>query len=194
MPTHRAFICHNKANKDVAREIGLFLVSEGIDVWFDEWKIEYGESVPEKISEGLLFTTHLLLFWSKDAEKSEWVKRELNSTLSRVLHSKNVKIIPILLDNTPIPQIISDLKYYRYKGGNETDRDELIKMITGTSPSSNYIKAIIKKYRELIGDDENPSYCPRCGEKKFNYDQDTDSWGEVYHYIDCGACGWHYEF
>ena len=34
-------------------KIGLFLVAESVDVWFDEWDIGLGDSIPEKIEEGI---------------------------------------------------------------------------------------------------------------------------------------------
>jgi len=33
------FVSYNKGDKDVAREIALFLTSENINVWFDEWEL-----------------------------------------------------------------------------------------------------------------------------------------------------------
>lgn len=41
------FISHNSKDKETAREIGLFLTSEDVNVWFDEWEISYGASIPD---------------------------------------------------------------------------------------------------------------------------------------------------
>ena len=38
-PVTSVFISHNKLDKDVARELSLFIISENINVWFDEWEI-----------------------------------------------------------------------------------------------------------------------------------------------------------
>ena len=42
----RCFLSHNMANKQVARSVGAHLTLSGIDVWFDEWEILAGDSIP----------------------------------------------------------------------------------------------------------------------------------------------------
>lgn len=70
------FISYNKADKDVAREIALFLAAENINVWFDEWEIPAGDSIIEQIDTELRGCTHFIILWSKNASKSNWVRRE----------------------------------------------------------------------------------------------------------------------
>ena len=55
------FISHTGTDKDIAREIGLFLTSENINVWFDEWGIRIGESITEEINNGLAVCTHFII-------------------------------------------------------------------------------------------------------------------------------------
>lgn len=69
--TTLVFISHNKADKDVAREIALFLAAENINVWFDEWEISAGDSIIEQISTGLRGCTHFIILWLKNASKSK---------------------------------------------------------------------------------------------------------------------------
>jgi TIR domain-containing protein len=47
------FLSHNRADREVARSIGAHRVLTGIDVWFDEWEIQAGDSIPGKLNEGL---------------------------------------------------------------------------------------------------------------------------------------------
>jgi len=139
-------------------------------VWFDEWKITHGESISENVNIGLETCTHFLLLWSKEASESHWVERERNSILHRMLSSKNkdIKIIPIILDDTPLPTIIDDFLGIKYIDGSENDRYNVIKAVTGESPSRNLIAVIVKKYNELIfnnesGDVFSINACPSCG-------------------------------
>ena len=41
------FLSYNKANVTVARSVGAHLSLAGVEVWFDEWKISAGDSIPE---------------------------------------------------------------------------------------------------------------------------------------------------
>lgn len=177
------FMSHNKKDKRIAREMGLFLTAEDIPVWFDEWIINPGDSIAKSISEGLTKTTHFILLWSKNARASKWVEREMFSVLPSLIEKKSLKVIPVLLDNTPLPKIIRDLKYLKYNAGSEKDRNSLIKSITGKAATQNYIRAVVKKYHEMIsGGDRGLSACPECGNTNLEWDKDE--------YPHCNECGW----
>lgn len=192
------FISHNSNDKATAREIGLFLISEDVNVWFDEWEINYGASIPQSINKGLNDCTHFLLLWSEHAQTSKWVEAELNSIINLQLstRSEHVKIIPLCLDDTPLPRLISHYRYIKYSGGSETDRREIVSAVTDKLPSRNYIKAIVKKYNEVIFDTEaNDPFmlkaCPACGETDLQYQGTLDEeHDEKYYFVMCKACGW----
>ncbi len=188
------FISHNKKDKDIAREIALFLVAENINVWFDEWEISAGDSIIEEIEAGLMRASHFIIIWSKNASSSNWVRKELATILKKAIETKVPKVIPIILDDTSLPSLINDLKYIRYHDGDENDRNEIIKNITGHAPSLNLIKAIVKKYHEVIHDPNDPlgvAVCPKCGSpelKKGMYtDYDRD---ENYYIVECTKCNY----
>jgi hypothetical protein len=190
------FMSHNKADNNIAREISIFLVAEGVSVWFDEWKILAGDSIVEEINTGLANCTHFIILWSVNASKSNWVSRELNSTLANAIDTNSTRVIPILLDNTPLPPLLSDFYYLRYTRDSETDRREIINAVTGHPPSNNLIEAIVKKYKEVIYDSsrEGPFSevaCPECGSTKLEYGNVTDYKGDVEYYITkCQNCDW----
>lgn len=190
------FLSHSSKDKPIVREIALFLTSEGISVWFDEWDISPGESIPEKVSEALANCSHFLLIWSKNAEQSAWVKRELYPTISRMISEQKIKVIPIILDKTALPTILSDIKYIKYSGGTEQDRYCIVKTITGNAASGTYVEAVVKKYREVIYDDESSEplafkACPYCGGTRLDYFSQHD-WehDEMYYFVSCKDCNW----
>lgn len=190
------FIIHNKADKDVAREIALFLVAENINVWFDEWEISAGDSIIEQISTGLHGCTHFIILWSKNALKSNWVRKELQSILSKAIQSGSPRILPIILDETPLPELISDICYVKYRGGLEEDRREIVTAITRYRPSHDFIKAIVKKYHEVIYDPDAKDpfglvACPKCGSDRLKGSMHTDhEHDEIYFILACEECGW----
>jgi hypothetical protein len=146
------FISYNKADKEVARNIGLFLAAETINVWFDEWEISAGDSIIDQINTGLGYYTHFLILWSKNSSTSKWVRRELSSILTKAIESGTPKVIPILLDDTVLPQLLVDQGYVIYHGGNEGDRTTIIESVSGHKPSADFIRTVIKKYHEVIYD------------------------------------------
>lgn len=190
------FISYNKNDKDLAIEIALFLASENINVWFDEWVISAGDSIIEQINKGLENCTHFIIIWSKNASKSNWVRKELQSILIKAIKSKKIKILPIVIDETTVPELISDIRYIKYRGGIERDRWEIIRSITGHKPSLNFIKSIVKKYNELIYDPNAKDTfgivaCPKCGSDRLKGSSNIDYQnGDIYFILACEECGW----
>ena len=191
------FISHNSKDKEIAREIGLFLSAEGISVWFDEWEIDYGESIPEKVDDGLRLCTHFLLIWSKNAADSKWVGSELSAMINSILSDhKGIRIIPICLDDTPLPRLVAHLKYIQHNRGDEKERFEIIKAVTGKSASRSYIQAIVKKFHEVTYDSDSGKIlafraCPNCGSTRLKRSCATDyEHDEEYFFIECNDCGW----
>ncbi len=191
------FISHNKADKNIASEIALFIVAENINVWFDEWEISAGDSIIDKIEDGLSDCSHFILLWSKNASKSNWVRKELKSAIVDAISSGVPKIIPIVLDNTKKPKLINDIHHISYDKGSEKNRTDIIESIKGNLPTINFIKAIVKKYKEVIydfstGDPIGVKYCPECGSDNFeggaSYDESRD---KQYYYIKCRDCDWY---
>lgn len=106
-----AFLSHSSHDKPFIRQLASDLKANGVQVWLDEWSIKVGESIPDKISQGLAESDYFLFAASKNSVESEWVKRELNSALIKEVEKRVVSILPLKLDECKIPDIIKDKKY-----------------------------------------------------------------------------------
>ena len=188
------FLSHNKADAQAAGEIALFIVAENQSVWFDEWEIQAGDSIVEAVNRGLQDCSHFLIVWSKNAAGSNWVRRELASALAVAIARGVPKIIPILLDDTPLPPLLADIRGIVFDAGSEAVRWELVRAIAGRRPSDSFVRAVVRKYKELTRDETQPlgvKACPECGGidlhsySQIDYDHD-----EMYYFIDCRDCGW----
>jgi hypothetical protein len=189
------FISYSSEDKEIASVIATWLAAENISVWFDEWKITLGESITEEIQKALE-CTHFIVLISENTETSKFQKREFQSALASYIKKGTPKILPILLDDSEPPRLLTDIKYWKYEGGTEKDRDEIVRSITGRSPSQSFIRAMVKKYHELVIDDRDNSplpfkACPECGStqltRKSFPDYRGDDWWFV---IECPECGW----
>lgn len=189
-----AFVSHNKADKEPAREIAIFLGAEDINIWFDEWEISAGDSIVEQINSGLRGCTHFLILWSTNAATSNWVRRELQSTLAKAIETGVPRVLPIVLDDTGLPELISDIQYIRWQGGTEEDRAKIVAAITGHGPSTNFLKAVVKKYNELIYDLDAPgpfpyAACPSCGSDRLKGSSSVYR-DDMWFLLRCEECGW----
>jgi hypothetical protein len=104
------FICHRKSDAAAADRLARELARSGHTVWFDEWKIDVGDSIVARIDEGLEGAGYVLLCYSASG-MSKWVNREWQSTLARQLSGHAVKLLPVLLSGGQAPAILIDIKY-----------------------------------------------------------------------------------
>jgi hypothetical protein len=94
------FLCHASEDKDaIVRRFHNFCKSKGINTWFDENEIRWGDRIIEKISYGLASSQFVVVFVSNTALKKHWVREELNAALSLGIQKERF-VLPILLGIT----------------------------------------------------------------------------------------------
>lgn len=136
----KAFLSHTGANKVLVRLVHERLTRE--NAWFDAVDIENGDSIPEKISEGLRGATHFVLFWSKEASNAPWVRAELNSAFMRTMSNK-CKLMIFNLDGTALPELYQQYKYDLF---NKTDLREIADDIANTILSQKDIDVRLSEF------------------------------------------------
>lgn len=129
---HRiAFLSHSSADKPFIRQLAADLTANGIDVWLDEQRIHVGDSIPEKIAQGLAGSDFFLIAISEKSANSIWVQKELNNALVNEVQRRKVHILPLKLDESPMPPIISDKKYADFSKSYRHGLNELIVSLKG---------------------------------------------------------------
>jgi hypothetical protein len=74
--THDVFLSHSSKDKAVVRPLAERLRLDGLKVWFDEWEIKPGDSIPAKVEAGLEHSRVLVLCMSANAFGSDWAQLE----------------------------------------------------------------------------------------------------------------------
>lgn len=105
------FISHRKNDDLEAKRLANELRSANHQVWLDEWNIMLGDSIIERMNEGLEGATYVIVCYSSSGVTSPWMSREWMSALTRQLNGCNIKILPVLLTGGSPPAILADLKY-----------------------------------------------------------------------------------
>ena len=196
---HHVFLSYNKANAAVARAISAHLSLAGLEVWFDEWKIRAGDSIPGRLNDGLQGFDTFVVLWSAQASRSAWVRKELNVAIMQALRDKTsrTRIVPCRLDKTPLPPLIQDLKFVDFskrKGGINSLLSELI--------GDHSRRARLLALQQVLSDldvrwHDNPGIdpiicCPKCGGEDDIEEWDGYSQTHEGHYagLRCLKCSW----
>jgi hypothetical protein len=90
------FICHaSEDKKDFVRPLAELLKQQHIEVWYDEFSLQVGDSLTQKIDEGLAKSRYGIVVLSPNFFNKPWAKRELNGlTLREMVENRNL-VLPI---------------------------------------------------------------------------------------------------
>jgi WD40 repeat protein/GTPase SAR1 family protein len=140
-----AFLSHSSLDKDQVREIAERLRADGVRVWFDEWILKPGDSIPAKIENGLEHSRVLVLFMSAHAFGSDWVRLESGTFRFRDPLNDDRRFIPLRLDSAPIKGSLAQFLYINWAASNR--EAEYSKLLEACSMASTQTAAS----REPVG-------------------------------------------
>lgn len=105
------FLSHSHADKPLARKLAADLRAAGHVVWIDEAQIEIGDSLVEKIREGIDQVDYVAALLSSASVESEWVKRELDLASNREIDERRVVVLPLMVEEVELPGFLKG-KFY----------------------------------------------------------------------------------
>lgn len=105
------FLSHSHADKSFARRLAADLRKAGHAVWIDEAEINIGDSLIEKIREGLDQVDFVAAIITSASAASKWVTRELDIASNREIEENRVVVLPLLLEFVDLPGFLKG-KFY----------------------------------------------------------------------------------
>jgi hypothetical protein len=94
-PQPKVFLSWGWEDRALAEPIANALMAKGIDTWWSEWCINAGDSLRQKIDEGLSDCTHFVVLLTPQSIKKPWVKQEIDAGFALMLSRKKVKFIAL---------------------------------------------------------------------------------------------------
>jgi len=86
------FICHAGEDKeDVVRPMVEAFSEAGVTCWFDEAEVRWGDSITQRVDEGLATSRYVIVVLSPAFMDKNWPQRELNSALNTEASSGQVR-------------------------------------------------------------------------------------------------------
>lgn len=96
----KAFLSYAFEDQQLAERIATALNEKGIDTWWAGWCISAGDSIRQKIDEGLSGCTHFIVLLTPRSIGKPWVQQEMDAGLVRKL-SSGAKFIALRSDLSP---------------------------------------------------------------------------------------------
>jgi hypothetical protein len=87
--TPRIYLAHATEDKTaLAIPLAEKLMANGIDVWLDKWEIGYGDSLVQRMEEGLDDCTHFVVLLTPTSITKKWVRAEIDSGFTNDIDGK----------------------------------------------------------------------------------------------------------
>jgi TIR domain len=148
---HDIFLSHTGSDKDWVRTLGDRLEQEGIEdrldsrrikVFFDEWDVDYGENIVNRLNEGLLRSRYLAAILSPEFLESNWANQEWTHWFMDDPRASN--LIPVLYrDSTldgkrriDLPMPFKTTRFVDFRERTQFERafEQLLRRIRGLRP------------------------------------------------------------
>lgn len=74
-----AFLCYATEDSGIAERIARALITNGINTFWDKWEIRSGESIRQRIEQGLGACTHFMALLTPRSVQKPWVNAEMDA-------------------------------------------------------------------------------------------------------------------
>jgi len=123
------FLSHSHKDKIFVRKLAKDLSIRGVIVWFDEWEMKIGDSLYDKIGNGIVESGKLIVVLSKNSVESDWVKEELYPVLQKQNKQKITLVLPILIEECDIPIFLEHRLYADFTDSYEKGLSSIMNTI-----------------------------------------------------------------
>jgi TIR domain len=111
--SYKLFLSHSSRDKNIARQLAKDLEYLDVRVWFDEWNLEPGDSLHERIGEALEACNFVAVILSPNWHYSKWFTKEMYQALSREDRTRKKVVIPLMLGLDHAPPFLQDRLHLR---------------------------------------------------------------------------------
>ena len=134
VPHPKVYLAHASEDKDRVRPIAKYLMANGVDVWFDEWEIEPGDSLRQKMEEGLGAMTHFVVVLTETSITKPWVAKEIDVGLVQQVGGKS-RFVPLVVDLDPakLSPFLQAMLFLKIDPASEADLKGLVDRLHGVS-------------------------------------------------------------
>lgn len=115
------FLSHNHQDKKFVRRLAQDIESHGIRVWLDEAEMRIGDSLVQKIREGIDSVDYFAVVLSEHSVNAPWVVNELDVAMNYQIQGK-IKILPIILSLVELPSFLVGKLYGNFMNSDDYNK------------------------------------------------------------------------
>lgn len=109
------FLSHNSQDKPFAQRLTEDLRASGVRVWFDTAEIRVGDSLLNKITEGIHDMEYLGVILSPSSAGASWVQFELQIAMTLEVSSRKLRVLPIYYRDCTYPAFLIHKRYVDFR-------------------------------------------------------------------------------
>ncbi len=125
----KIFISHSSSDNESALQIARALRRNGLDVFYDAWSLNPGDSLVDKIQTGVADANVLVVLLSNSSVRSGWVRQEINAFFNSAISDRGIRIIPVLLDDVEVPPLLRDRLYVDFRADPAAATAKLVQQL-----------------------------------------------------------------
>ena len=180
------FICHaSEDKKAVVENIVDEFDKEGITYWYDNSEIEWGDSLTQKVNEGLKISSYVIVILSKHFINKNWPNRELNAVLNMEASSGEIRILPLVVgDKNERKDILTEFPLLNDKLYLTWDINRIDKIIKALKKRLDITNKTNKTEYNFIENED--IHIPKLNEKYSQKEKDQyikDAYNEIKNYF-----------
>jgi hypothetical protein len=144
------FISHASEDKEsFVRPLAEELVKKGYTIWYDEMSLEVGDSLVQRISEGVKNSLYGIIVLSENFFKKKWTKKEFEALVNKEIITDDNLILPVWL-NLSAKEVFNFSPLLSDKVAISVTENEVNKVITGIEKKIKFAPVTIDQIRSII--------------------------------------------
>lgn len=145
------FISYSHKDKLYVEQLAFDLSTSNLNIWLDKWEIQVGDSIIDKIEQGLSASDYLVIILSPHSVSSKWVKEELNAALFQQLNNQGIKVLPALIEDCELPLFLRNRSYADFRKDYQFGLNQLLRAVAPESIHARKVTPQISKQVETNG-------------------------------------------
>jgi hypothetical protein len=131
------FISYATPDRVFAQRLAQDIAQLGHQVWLDLWDLAVGDSLVQRIGEGLAQADYLLVVLSPQSVQSAWMEREVEILISIEIAERRTMIFPLVIAECVVPIFLRHKRFAHFRLGYELGLAHLAISLHGRTSTRN---------------------------------------------------------